>query len=64
MLCLPWWLFVAALFVGMIQNKGLSFEEKLKIIAKGAGDVNIITMVLIFLVAGAFSGIEIGRAHV
>lgn len=49
--------FVAALFVGMIQNKGLSFEEKLKIIAKGAGDVNIITMVLIFLVAGAFSGI-------
>lgn len=49
--------FVAALFVGMLQNRGLSFDDKLKIIAKGAGDVNIITMVLIFLVAGAFSGI-------
>ena len=35
----------------------LSFNRKLEIIAKGAGDVNIITMILIFLVAGAFSGI-------
>ena len=49
--------FVIALFVGLLQNRKLSFNEKLEIIAKGAGDVNIITMVLIFLVAGAFSGI-------
>ncbi|MCB6993550.1 Na+/H+ antiporter NhaC family protein [bacterium 210820-DFI.6.37] len=49
--------FVAALFVGMTQNRNLSFDEKLHIIAKGAGDVNIITMVLIFIVAGAFSGV-------
>ncbi len=49
--------FVIALFVGLLQNRKLSFNEKLQIIAKGAGDVNIITMVLIFLVAGAFSGI-------
>lgn len=49
--------FVAALFVGMLQNRSLTFDEKLHIIAKGAGDVNIITMVLIFIVAGAFSGI-------
>lgn len=49
--------FVTALFVGMLQNRGLSFNEKLAIISKGAGDVNIITMVLIFLVAGAFSGV-------
>lgn len=49
--------FVTALFVGMLQNRSLTFDEKLKIIAKGAGDVNIITMVLIFIVAGAFSGI-------
>lgn len=49
--------FVAALFVGMMQNRKLSFDEKLHIISKGAGDVNIITMVLIFIVAGAFSGV-------
>lgn len=46
--------FVAALFVGMLQNRKLTFDEKLSIIAKGAGDVNIITMILIFIVAGAF----------
>lgn len=49
--------FVIALFIGILQNKKLTFNEKLEIIAKGAGDVNIITMVLIFLVAGAFSGV-------
>ncbi len=49
--------FVTALFVGMLQNKNLTFDEKLHIISKGAGDINIITMVLIFIVAGAFSGI-------
>lgn len=49
--------FIIALFVAFLQNKKLPFEKKLEIVAKGAGDVNIITMVLIFLVAGAFSGI-------
>jgi Na+/H+ antiporter NhaC len=49
--------FLTALFVGLLQNRKLSFNEKLVIISKGAGDVNIITMVLIFLVAGAFSGV-------
>lgn len=49
--------FIAALFVGLMQNRGLTFNEKLEIISKGAGDVNIITMVLIFLVAGAFAGV-------
>ena len=49
--------FVIALFVGMMQNKKRSFNEKLEIIAKGAGDVNIITMIFIFIVAGAFSGV-------
>ncbi len=48
--------FVTALFVGMAQNRNLTFEEKLKVLSRGAGDENIITMVLIFLVAGAFSG--------
>jgi len=49
--------FLIALFVAFLQNRGVSFDEKLKIVATGAGDVNIITMVLIFLVAGAFSGV-------
>lgn len=48
--------FITALFVGLMQNRKLSFNEKLALISKGAGDVNIITMVLIFLTAGAFSG--------
>lgn len=49
--------FVAALFVGLLQNRGLTFDEKMAIVSRGAGDVNIITMILIFLVAGAFSGV-------
>ncbi len=49
--------FLSALLVGLLQNRKLSFNEKLAIISKGAGDVNIITMVLIFLLAGAFSGV-------
>lgn len=49
--------FVTALFVALFQTRGISNDEKLKIMAKGAGDVNIITMVLIFIVAGAFSGV-------
>ena len=37
--------FLIALFVALLQNRKLPFDEKLHIIAKGAGDVNIITMV-------------------
>ena len=48
--------FVAALFVAIFMTRGISFDEKLKIMAGGAGDVNIITMVLIFITAGMFSG--------
>ena len=48
--------FLIALCVAFLQNKGLSFEDKIKVIAKGIGDENIITMSLIFLCAGAFSG--------
>ena len=43
--------FIIALFVAFLQNRKLPFEKKLEIAAKGAGDTNIITMVLIFLVA-------------
>ncbi len=48
--------FLIALAVAFVQNKGLSFDEKIKVISKGVGDENIITMSLIFLCAGAFSG--------
>ena len=48
--------FLIALAVAFAQNKALSFDEKIKIIAKGVGEENIITMSLIFLCAGAFSG--------
>ena len=48
--------FLIALMAAFFQNRKLSFEEKLKVIAEGVGDENIITMCLIFLAAGAFSG--------
>ena len=48
--------FLIALFVAFCQNRGLSFDEKISIISKVVGNENIITMSLIFLCAGAFSG--------
>ncbi len=54
-------IFLAALLVACLQNKELKFDEKLEIMAKGAGDKNIMTMVLIFLVAGIFVGV-VGRS--
>ena len=53
--------FLVALLVACFQNKKLNFEEKLAIMAKGVGDKNIITMVLIFMVAGVFVGV-VGRS--
>ena len=38
------------------DSRKTGFEEKIRIIAGGVGDENIITMCLIFLCAGAFSG--------
>ena len=48
--------FLIALAVAFVQNKNLSFNDKIAVIAKGVGDENIITMSLIFLCAGGFSG--------
>ena len=48
--------FLIALCVAFLQNRKVSFDEKIHIIAKGVGDDNIITMSLIFLCAGGFSG--------
>lgn len=47
-------LFVMALFVAFLQFPKVPFNEKIKSFAKGAGDENILIMVLIFLLAGAF----------
>ena len=48
--------FLIALFVAFLQNRKLKFEEKFRVVARGIGDENIITMCMIFLVAGGFSG--------
>lgn len=48
--------FLIALAVAFLQNRKLKFDEKIAVIARGVGDENIITMSLIFLCAGAFSG--------
>jgi Na+/H+ antiporter NhaC len=47
--------FIISLFVAFFQYPKKSFEEKLKSFAKGSGDENILIMILIFLLAGAFS---------
>lgn len=49
--------FVIALIVALLQNRSLSFDEKIHICARGIGDDNIVIMLFIFLMAGAFSGI-------
>ncbi len=48
--------FLIALIVAFVQTKGKTFTEKLHIAAVGIGEDNIITMCLIYLAAGAFSG--------
>lgn len=53
--------FLAALLVACLQNRSLSFDEKLEVMAKGVGDKNIITMILIFMAAGIFVGV-VGRS--
>ena len=53
--------FLVAILVACLQNKAVSFDKKLAIMGQGVGDKNIITMLLIFLVAGAFVGV-VGRS--
>ena len=49
--------FLPAVFVAILQTKGESTEKKFEIMGKGVGDKNIITMLLIFLLAGIFVGV-------
>ena len=53
--------FLAAILVACLQNRELSFDKKLEVMAQGVGDKNIITMLLIFLAAGSFVGV-VGRS--
>lgn len=48
--------FLIALLTAFIQNRKAGFDANIRLIAKGVGDENIITMCLIFLAAGGFSG--------
>jgi len=49
--------FMIALLVACMQNRGLKFDEKLDVMARSIGDKNILTMILIFLLAGVFVGV-------
>ncbi|MBQ8238998.1 MAG: Na+/H+ antiporter NhaC family protein [Oscillospiraceae bacterium] len=53
--------FLAAILVACLQNPALKFDDKLTAMGEGVGDKNIITMLLIFLCAGAFVGV-VGRS--
>ena len=53
--------FLIAILVACLQNRKVSFEDKLELMGQGVGDKNIITMLLIFLVAGSFVGV-VGRS--
>jgi len=50
-----------AIFVGCLQNRKLTLDEKLQVMADGLTDKNVLTMVLIYLVAGTFIGV-VGRS--
>ena len=49
--------FGIALIVAFFQNRSLNFNQKVAVCAKGIGDDNIVIMLFIFLMAGAFSGL-------
>lgn len=53
--------FMAAIFAACLQNRKLNINQKLEVMAQGLADKNIITMLLIFLTAGAFVGVT-GRS--
>lgn len=53
--------FLLAILTACLLRPKQRFEEKLEIMARGLGDKNILTMLLIFLVAGAFVGV-VGRS--
>ena len=53
--------FLVALFVAVLQTKDKKLEDKFEIMGTGVGDKNIITMLIIFMLAGIFVGV-VGRS--
>lgn len=53
--------FMLSILVACLQNRKLKFDDKLEVMAKGVGDKNIVTMLLIFITAGIFVGV-VGRS--
>ena len=53
--------FLIALTFACLQNSSVSFDEKLTLMGKEIGHKDIVTMILIFLAAGAFVGV-VGRS--
>ena len=53
--------FLLALFVAVLQTKGVKLDKKFELMGEGVGDKNIITMLLIFMLAGIFVGV-VGRS--
>ena len=47
--------FLAAALSALIMNRKIKFDEKVEIFCKGAGNTNILLMIIIFILAGAFA---------
>ena len=52
--------FLVAMLVAVVQTKGEKLDKKMEIMGQGIGDKNIITMLIIFMLAGIFVGV-VGR---
>lgn len=57
-------IFVLASMVGIIHTRGISLKERIAVFSRGAGSPNLLLMVWIFMLAGAFaaSAKEMGAA--
>lgn len=53
--------FLIALVVACLQNRKVKLDDKIVLMAKGIGDKDIVTMILIFMAAGIFTGV-VGRS--
>ncbi|MGL4109422.1 Na+/H+ antiporter NhaC family protein [Clostridium sp. LP20] len=47
--------FLIAAMVALIMNRKVKFEDKIQTFCKGAGNADVILMILIFILAGAFA---------
>ncbi len=52
--------FLVALLVAILQTRGVKLDKKFEVMGQGIGDKNIITMLIIFMLAGIFVGV-VGR---